>query len=340
MRTITKIQLALLDNLVWLLLLIFFIFNAFFTKNFFSVQNQVNILYQTTAVGLLVLAQGIVMMVGELDLSLDSSLAFAPCVTILMSASMPWMNPVVSIVVTLTIGAAIGMFNGICISVMKANSFLLTLSTQIVMRGLVLFMIPFSIARLPFVYTYLGRGKVNAVFPVAIIAMLTIFVFFEFMFRKTIFGRKFLLTGGNRQAAFISGINTNKVITTAYVLAGVLAATAGLISAGRQNAISNTMGTGLVMAALTGSLLGGSSFSGGKGKPIGMLGGALLLGMIDNSLNLQGVNVNLVSASKGALIFVAIMLDRARVKLNAVIMHKENIRKLEKKPSQELGSRT
>jgi len=213
---------------------------------------------------------------------------------------------------------------------MKANSFLLTLSTQIVMRGLVLFLIPFSIARLPAVYTYLGRGKVNVMFPVAIIAMLIIFAFFEFTFRKTIFGRKFLLTGGNRQAAFISGINTNKVIIMAYVLAGVLAATGGLITAGRQNAISNTMGTGLVMAALTGALLGGSSFSGGKGKPIGMLGGALLLGMIDNSLNLQGVNVNLVSASKGALIFVAIMLDRARFKLNAVIMHKENIRKLEK----------
>jgi simple sugar transport system permease protein/ribose transport system permease protein len=78
--------------------------------------------------------------------------------------------------------------------------------------------------------------------------------------------------------------------------------------------------------------LGGGSFNGGMGKPIGMLGGALLLGMIYNSLNLQGVNVSLVSASKGALIFISILLDRARFKLNASIMHKENIRKLGNKP--------
>jgi len=328
MRTITKLQLAVLDNLVWLLLALFFIFNAFFTINFFSLQNQINILYQTTVIGMLVLAQGIVMMVGELDLSIDSTLAFAPGAVVLMSASMPWMNPAMRILATVLMGAVVGMFNGMFVAKMKANSFLLTLSTQIVMRGMVLFMIPFSIAGLHPAYTYLGRGKVGGMLPVAVIAMLIIFLCFEFLFRKTIFGRKFLLTGGNRQAAFISGINTDRVLIMAFVLAGALAATAGLITAGRQNAISNNMGKDLVMMAFAGAILGGGSFNGGMGKPIGMLGGALLLGMIDNSLNLQGVNVNLVSASKGALIFIAILLDRARFKLNSIIMHKENIRKL------------
>ena len=326
MRTTTKIQLAILDNLVWVLLVLFFIFNALFTKNFFSMQNQINILYQTTVVGMLVLAQGIVMMVGELDLSIDSTLAFAPGVTVLFFGNL--LSPGLLIIATMMVGAIVGLFNGLFVAKMHANSFLLTLSTEIVMRGMVLFLIPFSIAGLPPVYSFLGRGKIGAMLPVAVLAMIVIFFVFEFLFRKTIFGRKFLLTGGNRQAAFISGVNTDKVLIMAFVLAGVLASIAGLIAAGRQNAISNNMGKDLVMMAFAGAILGGSSFNGGMGKPIGMLGGALLLGMIDNSLNLLGVNVSLVSASKGALILIAILLDRARFKLNSVIMHKENIRKL------------
>jgi simple sugar transport system permease protein/ribose transport system permease protein len=329
MRNIAKVQLTLLDNLVWLLLLVFFLFNSVFTTNFFSLQNMINILYQTTVISLLVLAQGIVMMVGELDLSIDSTLAFAPGVAVLAAASFSWLNPVFTILLTFIVGAAVGLVNGLFVAKMKANSFLLTLSTEIAMRGLVLFWVPFSIAGLHSVYAFLGKGKIGLI-PVAVIAVLVIYAVFEFIFRKTIFGRKFLLTGGNRRASFISGINTDKVMIWAFVLAGILAAVAGLITAGRQGAVSNVMGKDLVMMAFAGAILGGCSFNGGMGKPIGMLGGALLLGMIDNSLNLMGVNVNLVSATKGALIFVAILLDRIKFQLNARILHRENIFKLEK----------
>ena len=112
------------------------------------------------------------------------------------------------------------------------------------------------------------------------------------------------------------------------MLAGLLSAVAGLVTAGRQNAVSNSMGEGMVMMAFAGAILGGCSFNGGMGKPVGMLGGTLLLGMIDNALNLNGVDVNLVSATKGGLIFLAIILDRLRFKMSADIMHKENMRKL------------
>ncbi|MGX8684505.1 MAG: ABC transporter permease, partial [Lachnospiraceae bacterium] len=134
--------------------------------------------------------------------------------------------------------------------------------------------------------------------------------------------------GGNRSAAFISGIHTQRVVVYAFMLAGLLAAVAGLITAGRQNAVSNNMGSGLVMMAFAGAILGGCSFNGGMGKPIGMLGGTLLLGMLDNALTLNGVDVNLVSATKGALIFLAILLDHLRHRLTAWIMHRENIRRL------------
>ena len=326
MKIKTKIQLMMLDNIVWVLLIAFFLVNSIFTPAFFSGKNLLNILFQSSMMGMLVLAQGMVMMVGELDLSLDAILAFAPGVTILLTTMFD-IPPVLCILLTLLLGGLIGLFNGFFVAKMQANSFLFTLSSQIVMRGLVLFWVPFSIAGLSPVYTYLGRGRIGDI-PVAAIAFIAIFLAFELVFRKTIFGRKFTLTGGNRTASYISGINTNRVIIQAFVIAGVLAAVAGLIAAGRQNAISNAMGTNMVTMAIAGAILGGCSFNGGAGKPIGMLGGALLLGMIDNSLTLLGVNVNLVSATKGALIFVAILLDRWRYHANASILHKENLKKL------------
>ena len=326
MRLRTKIQLTLLDNLVWVLLALFFLINALFTPSFFSGKNQLNILYQSATLGLLVLGQGIVMMVGELDLSVEATLAFAPGVTILL-ANQLGLPPAACILLTLLLGTAIGLFNGVCVAKLQTNSFLLTMSTQIVMRGLVLFLVPFSLAGLSAAYAYLGRGRVGTL-QVAIPALLAVYGVFEFLFRKTIFGRRFTLTGGNRQACYISGINTDRVMITAFALAGLLAALAGLITAGRQNAVSNSMGEGMVMMAFAGAILGGCSFNGGMGKPIGMLGGTLLLGMIDNALTLNGVDVNLVSATKGALIFVAILLDRVRFKLTARIMHQENMRKL------------
>lgn len=326
MRLRTKIQLTLLDNLVWVLLAVFFLFNALFTPSFFTGKNQLNILYQSATLGLLVLGQGIVMMVGELDLSMEATLAFAPGVTIL-TANQAGLDPVVCILLTLLIGVVIGWFNGLCVAKLQTNSFLLTMSTQIVMRGLVLFLVPFSLAGLAPAYSYLGRGRIGAL-QVAIPALLVVYLIFEFLFRKTIFGRRFTLTGGNRRACYISGINTDRVMITAFMLAGLLSALAGLITAGRQNAVSNSMGEGMVMMAFAGAILGGCSFNGGMGKPIGMLGGTLLLGMIDNALTLNGVDVNLVSATKGALIFIAILLDRARFKMTASIMHKENMRKL------------
>lgn len=336
MKLKTKIELALLNNLVWVLLVLFFAFNALTTPSFFSKRNMVNILFQSSTLALMVLGQGIVMMVGELDLSMEAILAFAPGVTILL-ANRFGISPWICILMTLLFGTVIGWFNGLCVTKLRTNSFLLTMSTQIIMRGLVLFLVPFSIPKLNEVYTFLGKGKIGSI-QVAILVAAAIYLIFELIFRKNAFGRRFLITGGNRRAAFISGIQTERVVIYAFMLAGLLSAVAGLVTAGRQNAVSNSMGEGMVMMAFAGAILGGCSFNGGQGTPIGMLGGTLLLGMIDNALNLRGVDINLVSATKGALIFTAILLDRLRFSLTAHIMHRENLKKLQQADRQRLAA--
>jgi simple sugar transport system permease protein/ribose transport system permease protein len=323
-----RLTLFLLDHLIWVILAIFFLINVFATPKFFTYRNIINILYHSSILSMLILGESLVMATGNLDLSLESTLAFAPALAILcMTRWMAGLDPIIAIVLTLLAGALIGLFNGYCITRLGMNTFMQTLSMLIILRGVVLFLVPFAISNLGKTYTYIGSAKTFGNIPVAVFVMFFIFIVFEFFLRRTRLGRYFFATGGNPRASYISGINTRRVITMAFLLAGLLAAISGLFAVGRQSSVTNQMGHGIVLLAFAGALLGGASLTGGKGTPLGMLGGALLLGAISNSLNLLGVNVFLVYAFQGTLIFLALLLDRVRVRIYAVIFERERIRK-------------
>lgn len=326
-----EVHLFLLDNLIWVILVGFFLINAVITPRFLTFNNVVNIFYHSAIMSMLVLGQGLILITGHLDLSIESTMAFAPGVAMLLANK--WLpgglHPILIILATLLIGALVGMFNGYCITKIKVNPFLQTLSMLIILRGLVLFLVPFSIFPLPDLVNFFGQARIFAGnVPVAIPLILIIYAIFHVILRYTPFGRRFIATGGNEEASFISGIKTDKIIIMAFVLSGLLAAVAGLLAAGRQGSISNSMGDGMVLLSFAGAILGGTSLDGGKGKALGMLGGAILLGMFSNSLNLLGVNVSLVHAAEGALIFLAIIMDRVRVKIRQRILHQEQVERL------------
>ncbi|MDR1621105.1 MAG: ABC transporter permease [Synergistaceae bacterium] len=330
-----KFKLALLDNIVWLMLLVFFAVCAGIPA-FASATNLVNIFYHSSIMSLLVLAEGFILISGKLDLSVDGILAFAPGIVIL--AATKWApgvvgNPWLCLVLTLAVGGAVGFFNGFCVAKLKMNDFMQTLSMSIVLRGLVLFFIPLSIFPLDPVYSYIGKMRFmvfgNSI-PVAIVVVLIVYSSFSFLLRRTVFGRNYQATGGTARASHVAGIDTERMVIWGFVIAGMLAALAGILTAGRQDSVSNTMGNGSVMLAFAGALLGGTSMSGGKGSAFGMLGGALLLGMFSNALNLLGVTVTLVHAAQGALIFVAILVDRFRIHVRSRLLRNEQLKKLER----------
>lgn len=325
-----QIELFLLENLIWVILAGFFLLNAMITPMFATYGNLVNILYHSAIMSMLVLGEGLILVIGHLDLSIESTLVFAPGVAMLLATRwLPFpLDPVTAIFLTLAIGALVGLFNGVCIAKIGVNPFLQTLSLMIILRGLALFLFPLSIFPLAKIYTYAGQARMVGNIPVAVPIVFSIFIFFHLIMHYTPFGRHFMATGGNARASYISGINTSRMIIYAFVIAGLLAAVAGLLAAGRQNSVSNSMGEGMVMLAFAGAILGGASLEGGKGTPLGMLGGALLLGMISNSLTLLGVGVTLVYATQGALIFLAIVLDRVRIKVRNYLLHQEQVRKL------------
>jgi simple sugar transport system permease protein/ribose transport system permease protein len=323
----TKLLLFLLDNLIWVILGILFLVNVFITPKFFTYRNIVNIIYHSSILSMLVLGQGIVLSTGKLDLSIESTLAFAPAMAVLfMMEWTPGLNPVIALIMTLGAGALVGLFNGYCVTKIGINTFLQGLSMLIILRGFILFLVPFALFNLPKSYTFLGSAKLFANIPVAVFLMLFIFILFQFFAKKSRYGRYFFATGGNPRASYISGINTDRVVVTSFILAGVLAAVAGLLAVGRQSSVTNQMGDGMVLLAFAGAILGGSSLTGGKGTPIGMLGGSLFLGTISNSLTLLGVNVFLVYATQGLLIFFALLLDRAKEKFYVYIFERERMR--------------
>ncbi len=333
MSRFLKVKLSLLDNVIWLMLGLFFVACLLGVPSFASWGNLVNILYHSSIMCLLVLAQGFVLMSGHLDLSIDATLAFAPGLVILASAQ--WFpgllgNPYVCIVMTLGVGGLIGLFNGLCVSKLGMNAFMQTLSVQIVLRGLILFLIPLSIFPLDPVYSFIGKARLGWLWnlPVAIPVTFGVFVFFHILLKHTVFGREYMATGGNERASYVAGIDTTRMVIAGFVIAGVLAALAGILTAGRQNSVSNTMGNGMVLLAFAGSLLGGTSMNGGKGSAFGMLGGAILLGMFSNALNLLGVEVTLVHAAQGTLIFLAILIDRLRFQMRSRLMRGEQLRQL------------
>ena len=331
MKRVMRFQLALLDNLIWVILLLFFGVNVFFTPHFLSYTNIVNIFYHSTILSMLVLGQGLVILTGNIDLSIESTLAFAPAVAMLLATK--WLpgglNPALAILVTLAAGAAVGLFNGVSVTKLGINSFIHTLSILIILRGLTLFFVPFAIFKLSKVYTFLGNARAFAGIPVAVIFSLATFFFFHFVLKSTPFGRFVLATGGNPRASYISGIDTDRMVISVFVFAGLLAAVAGMLAAGRQDAVNNTMGKDMVLLSFAGAILGGTTLSGGRGSALGMLGGALLLAMISNSLTLIGINVFLLYATYGILIFFAVLLDRVKVKLRDLLFHRENIKRLE-----------
>lgn len=336
-RKMTKIKLKILDNLIWIILLILVIVNAIITPVFFSSGNLVNIFYHSVVLGFLIMAESLCLLTGNFDLSIESTLAFAPAISILiMMEWIPGFNPIIAILLTLVVGGIIGFFNGLMISYNKVNPFLQTLAMQIIFRGLTYKLVPMSIFGLPMAFTFLGSYRVFGSFPLAVLVMLVGFLMIHLLLSYTKFGRSLIAIGGNERASFISGIDTKKVKTIVFVISGVLAAMAGVLAVGRQMSITNKMGESLVFMAFAGSVMGGVSLDGGIGNAVGMLGGMLVLGVIDNSLTLLGVDAFMVYAVKGILIFLAIILDNSKIKIRERIILNAEKSKLKKEVGNEV----
>jgi len=224
------------------------------------------------------------------------------------------MDPFLAMVVGLLAGLAMGIVNGIIIAKGKVAPFIATLATMTIFRGLTLVYMdgrPITGLGDHLMFQMFGRGYFLGI-PVPAVTMMIAFAVLYFILKKTTFGRRTFAIGGNEEAAALSGINVTRIKVMIYGLSGTLAALAGIVLTSRLDSAQPTAGTSYELDAIAAVVLGGTSLSGGRGWIVGTFIGVLIIGVLNNGLNLLGVSSFFQQVVKGLVILLAVLIDRRK----------------------------
>lgn len=280
------------------------------SNKFLSYNNISNIFLQATSTAIVGAGMMFVMICGNFDLIGGSMMALTGVIAgKLLSAG--W-NTVLVIVVVLIMGALVGLFDGLLVTKLKMLPFIVTLSVSIMVAGLALAISGGkTVYGLPDSFTWLGSGKIGS-FPVAVILMILIFAVCWFVLSKTVFGHQVYAIGGNREAAFLAGVNVQRVERICYVISGMLVVVAGVVLTGRMGSAVANAGEGTEMNALSGLVIGGISMSGGRGNVVGAFIGCVIIAALNNGLNMMNVSAYWTDFVRGLIILLAITFDAVR----------------------------
>jgi len=269
--------------------------------------NLLNVGLATSVTALLAAGQTFVIVLAEIDLSVGAILGFSAAITAMTLRHEP---ALIGIVVGLAVGAAAGLVNGLLVTRARMPSFIATLAMMSVLSGLTLqFTQGNPIAVSDYNFQNIGQARAAGI-PIPVWIMVVAFIVLGLLLSRTRYGRYVYAAGDNAEAAKLSGISVNRVKVLAFVISGALAALAGFIVSARLSTAEPTAGTGLELEAIAAVIIGGTSLAGGRGGLIGTLVGALILGVIDNGLNLLNVSPFLQNVVKGLVILFAVLLDR------------------------------
>lgn len=283
-------------------------------SNFLTANNLLNLLLQVTSNALIAFGMTFVILTGGIDLSVGSILALSSALTAgLLGSGMP---VTLAILISLILGCILGMMNGLLISYGKLAPFIVTLATMTIFRGATLVYTngnPITKGLSDtLLFQFLGQGYIVGI-PFPVIIMFIVFIVLYVLLHKTAFGKSVYAIGGNEKAAYISGVKLNKVKIIIYSISGIMASISGLIITSRLSSAQPTAGASYEMDAIAAVVLGGTSLSGGKGRILGTLIGALIIGVLNNGLNIIGVSAFWQQVVKGVVILIAVLIDRFKV---------------------------
>jgi ribose/xylose/arabinose/galactoside ABC-type transport system permease subunit len=281
---------------------------AIITPKFLTLPNLMIIVTQVTINALLAFGVTFVIITGGIDLSLGSIVAVTSVITATFARADTY-PLVVPLGLGLLVGLAFGAFNGLVITKGKVPPFIVTLGTMTIGRGLALILNKGRpISNLSDAFNYIGGGNLFGI-PLPIVILVIVFIICTLLLKKTIMGRYVYAVGGNELAARASGISVNRVKMFVYTLGGGLAALGGIILTSRISTGQPNVGVGFELSAIAAAIIGGTSTSGGVGSITGTLLGALLIGVISNSLDLLNVTSYYQSVVMGLIIIGAVLLD-------------------------------
>lgn len=279
---------------------------------FLDLSNLLNLLRQVSINGLIAFGMTFVILTGGIDLSVGSILSLSSAFTAILITS--GLDPIVALIVGVLGGFLLGVFNGVLVTFGSMAPFIATLATMTIFRGLTLVVTdgnPITNLGDSYMFQLFGKGYFFGI-PVPAVTMIFVFIILVIILQKTTFGRHTYAIGGNEVASKISGIKVNRVKILIYGISGLMSALAGAILTSRLNSAQPTAGTSYELDAIAAVVLGGTSLTGGKGRIVGTFIGVLIIGVLNNGLNLLGVSSFYQQVVKGIVILIAVLIDRKK----------------------------
>lgn len=290
-------------------LLIMCIGLTFISDSFATSTNIFNVLRQISVNVFLACGMTMVILIGGIDLSVGSVIAISGC----LCAGLITNNGIPSglaIILAIIIGTLVGAVNGLIIANTKIPPFIVTLAMMNIGRGFArIYTNATTILVNDELFIWIGSGKIFEEIPVQLLFMVVVVIITGLILNKTKFGRNIYAVGDNQQAAVYSGINSKKVIFLVFTLSGLFAACAGILSAARTFSGQFNVGDGAEMDAISAVVLGGTSMTGGVGRISGTLIGCLVIGILNNGMNLMGIDSSWQYVVKGIVVLLAVYID-------------------------------
>lgn len=307
-----RILMLALKNVPLILFVLVFIIFGLLSPRFFTYKNFENILVQSSYVGIIGVGITFVLLTGGVDLSVGSNMYLSAAIAgvFILGNGLPvWL----AVVVTILVGAIVGLVNAFAVTWLRIVPFIVTLGTLAVARGLGLTFTQSAAITFPESITALGSQRLFGLIPWPIIIFAIITLIAYIILTQTTFGRQIYAVGNNEEAAKKAGINTRLVLMSVYVISGVCAALGGLISVAQLGVANAGFGTGQEFNAIAVAVLGGTSLFGGRGNVFpGTVLGAILIQMVTAGLIYTRVDIYLQPLVYGVIIFLAVMLDSLR----------------------------
>lgn len=303
----TKIKPDMRKYSLILILIVMMIVCSFLSESFLTTKNLTNILKQVSIVTICAFAQGMIIITGEIDLSIGYLAGMTgsyACVLYVATG-----NLAAAVLFGIFLGALVGAVNGFFVALFKLPSFIVTLAMQTVCFGAIsIYTGGQNIYKIGD-FKMLGQSSVFGVIPITVVFMAVMLIITHVLLKYTKFGRYLYAIGGNADAANAAGVEVCKIKWAAFIVSGIFAAIAGMVMMGRLNAGIPSEGAGYETDAITATVIGGTSFSGGAGTAFGTFVGSVIIGVLNNIMNLLGIDSYLQMIVKGAIIILAVLAD-------------------------------
>ncbi len=307
------------------ILVLLIIVSAIISPSFMTLSNWMTILGGRSAMkGIIAFGMTFVIICGEIDLSIGSTVALSGIVAaqimISMDGSSPVLIGIVAIVAALAVGLLVGFVNGFFMVTFNMPSFIVTLGMVNIAKGVSQIIAPYTITGLPTWFKWFGAGRLfqtantdattlRNLPPVPALFLIIAFIITYIVLKRTKFGRAVYAVGGNAEAARLSGINVKFVKVAVMMIVSVTAAFAGIIMSSSSITASFTFGEGWEMDVIASVIIGGASMAGGSGNAIGTMVGVIFFGVVNNIMTLFGVGTSMQYVVLGALVIIAVLLN-------------------------------